>query len=80
MWTANGDGAGRTELPFVLGKAEGHSALVRDGAKAKAKRIRHAGVCVRLGVGDCGKRSRNREYERASDRAHANLRMTDFLG
>ena len=54
---AEHDLAGGAELPFVLGQALSHPVLVRDRVLAKPKRIRRAGVGVRLRIRKCGNRS-----------------------
>src|ERR1700688_2098973 len=58
-WTIEHDGAGGAELPFVLDKTEGYAIHIRDSVLAKPHRIRRAGICILLSIGDCGQRSRD---------------------
>src|SRR5450830_1940504 len=52
-WTIEHDGAGRTELPFVLGKAKGYATRIWNSVLAEPHRIRRAGIRILLGIGDC---------------------------
>jgi hypothetical protein len=62
-WTIEYDGAGGTELPFVLNKAEGYATHIWNSVLAKPHRIRCAGICILLSIGDCRERSHNRDDE-----------------
>ena len=52
-WTVEHGCAGRIELLFVVGKAKGHAAHIWDSACAVPHRIRRAGICIRLSIGNC---------------------------
>jgi hypothetical protein len=56
-------GTGGAELPLVLDKTDGHATLIRDSLLAKPHRIRRAGICILLGIGDCGDRGRDHDDE-----------------
>lgn len=50
-------------MPSVLDKTEGHATLIRDSVLAKPHRIRRAGICIRLGISDCGEWGRDHDDE-----------------
>ena len=50
-------------MPSVLDKTEGYATCIRDSVLAKPHRIRRAGICIRLGIGDCGERGRDHDDE-----------------
>ena len=52
-WTIEHDGTGRTELPFVLDKAKGYATRIWNSVLAEPHRIRRAGICILLSIGDC---------------------------
>ena len=54
-------GTGGAELPLVLDKTEGHATRIRDSLLAEPQRVRRAGICIRLGIGDCGERGRDHD-------------------
>ena len=56
-------GTGRAEFSLVLNEAKHHAPLVGSGMHAKPHRIRRAGIDIRLGVGECGQRGRDRQHD-----------------
>lgn len=56
-------GAGGAELRFVLREALRHAAHIRDRILAKPKRIRRAGVCIGLCIGEGRRGSRDRDEQ-----------------
>jgi hypothetical protein len=62
-WTIEHDGAGGTELPFILDKAMGYATHIWNSVLAEPHRIRRAGICILLRIGDCREWSHNRDDE-----------------
>ena len=67
-WTIEHGRAGGTELLFVVGKAKGHAAHIWNSACAEPHRIRRAGICIRLSIGNCWQESR--DHDRDSDESN----------
>ena len=61
--TAECQGTGGAELPFVLGKAMDHAIYACESVLAKPHCIRRAGIYLLLGVGDCRERGREGQDE-----------------
>ena len=67
-WTIEHGCAGGTELLFVVGKAKGHAAHIWNSACAEPHRIRRAGICIRLSLGNCWQGCR--DHDRDNDESN----------
>lgn len=62
-WTVEHGCAGGIELLFVVGKAKGHAAHIWNSACAEPHRIRRAGICIRLSIGNCWQGCRDHDRD-----------------
>ena len=73
-WTIEHGCAGGTELLFVVGKAKGHAAHIWNSACAEPHRIRRAGICIRLSIGNCWQGCRDRRNVERARHPHGTRR------
>ena len=69
-WAIQHSCAGGIELLFVVGKAKGHATHIWNSACAEPHRIRRAGICIRLSIGNCWQRCRDHDRNRDSSESH----------